>query len=230
MLTLYVDGPPYPATDSQRLHGSTSRHRFCPARFSASTDDSDRTLFNPFLYPVCNVVGHIHGTVLYDSAALPPASLANPDAHSSSVPPPHHVVECLTEVSPLDSFLSVHQTTTERSRIPVTSPPDHRWSNTRHRHLSYNSTLRHSRYFDTHSSSFLYIPTRRCCPPVQPDLLTPSDPPNLPVLASSDPVLDNIVLTGPSLPSHSPTTRPDLSCSFPESHRAIIAIASKHIL
>ncbi|KAH8984225.1 hypothetical protein EDB92DRAFT_1819159 [Lactarius akahatsu] len=56
------------------------------------------------------------------------------------------------------------------------------------------------------------------------DLLTPSDPPNPPSSASSYPVLDN-VLPSPPLPSHSPTTRPDLSSSFPESHRAIIATA-----
>ncbi|KAH9174568.1 hypothetical protein EDB89DRAFT_2228064 [Lactarius sanguifluus] len=103
------------------LHQDTGS---APTRLSASTDNSDRILFNPSSYPVCNVVGHIHGTVLRDSSALPPASLANPDAHSSSVPP-HIMLSKASQLSPLDSSFSIHQTTTERSFLlpHQTQPP-----------------------------------------------------------------------------------------------------------
>ncbi|KAH9036008.1 hypothetical protein EDB83DRAFT_2415254 [Lactarius deliciosus] len=201
------------------LHQDTGS---APTRFSASTDDSDRILFNPSSYPVCNVVGHIHGTVLRDSAALPPASLSNPDVHFSFVPPPPRVVESLTEVSLLDGFLSVHQTTTERSRIPITSP-DPTTAGAIRSIVTSAVTVPH----DTPDTSTRTLPLSSTSPPAavalqyNPDLLTPSDPPNLPVSASSDPVLDNIVPTGLPLP-HSLTTRPDLSSSFPKPHRAII--------
>ncbi|KAH9026472.1 hypothetical protein EDB84DRAFT_341938 [Lactarius hengduanensis] len=200
------------------LHQDTGS---APTPFSASTDDSDRILFNPSSYPVCNLVGHIHGTVLRDSAAPPPAFLSSPDVHSSSVPPPPRVDESLTEVSPLDGFLSVHQTTTERSRIPVTSPDPTTAGAIR--------DIVTSAITVPHDTPTLTLPLSSTSPPAavalqyNPDLLTPSDPPNLPVPASSGLVLDNIVPTGPPLPSHSPTTRPDLSSSFPESHREIIA-------
>jgi len=67
-------------------------------------------------------------TILHDDVALVPASLASPDAPSSSVPAPLYVVESLTDVRhhvhhvpPLDDFHPAHQTTIESLRIPVTS-------------------------------------------------------------------------------------------------------------
>ncbi|KAH9013588.1 hypothetical protein EDB84DRAFT_1532434 [Lactarius hengduanensis] len=101
------------------LHQDTDS---APTRFSASTRDSDVALYDPSSYPVCNVAGHIYDNALHDNAALPPAPLASPYAHSSSIPAPPHVVESLTEVPSLGSFLPVHQTTIAGRHIPVTSP------------------------------------------------------------------------------------------------------------
>ncbi|KAH9023425.1 hypothetical protein EDB85DRAFT_2151116 [Lactarius pseudohatsudake] len=71
------------------LHQDTGS---APTRFSASSDDSDRILFNLSSYPVCNVVGHIHGTVLCDSAALPTTL---PEL-SSSFPESHRAIIATT--------------------------------------------------------------------------------------------------------------------------------------
>ena len=54
------------------------------------------------------------------------------------------------------------------------------------------------------------------------DQLTSPDPPNLPSLASLNPVLDAMFPTGSPLSFHSPITQPNSSSSFPESRRSII--------
>ncbi|KAH8994992.1 hypothetical protein EDB92DRAFT_1973501 [Lactarius akahatsu] len=75
-----------------------------PTRFSASTLNWDEVLYRPSLYPVGNVAGHIHDgsapttfvrTALDDNAAPVPASMANPDVFSLSIPHPLHVIESL---------------------------------------------------------------------------------------------------------------------------------------
>ncbi|KAH9013582.1 hypothetical protein EDB84DRAFT_1532410 [Lactarius hengduanensis] len=101
------------------LHQDTDS---APTRFSASTSDRDNALYAPSSYPVCNVAGHIHDNVVHDNAALPPAPLASPYAHSSSIPAPPHIVESLTEVPSLDGFLPVRRTTMAGRHIPVISP------------------------------------------------------------------------------------------------------------
>ncbi|KAH8984221.1 hypothetical protein EDB92DRAFT_1950922 [Lactarius akahatsu] len=196
-----------------------------PTRFSVSTAGNDPILSEPSSYPVCNIAGHIHGTVPRDIAALPPTSLSSPDAHSSSIPASPHVAESLTGVPPLDSFLPVHQTTIESPRILVTLP-DPGTAGAARDTVASDITVLHC----TPDTSTSTAPLSSTSPPADvsllhnPGLLTPSNPLNHPSSASSDPILDNIILpTGPLLPSHSPTTRSDLSPSCPESHRSIIA-------
>ncbi|KAH8986156.1 hypothetical protein EDB92DRAFT_1881035 [Lactarius akahatsu] len=202
------------------LHQDTDS---APTRFSSSTAGDDLILRDPSSYPVCNVTGHIHGIVLHDNAALPPASLASPDAHFSFIPAPPHVVESLTEVPPLDDFLPVHQTTIEEHRIPITLPNPATAEAGAIQDIV-TSTITVSHYTPDTSTS---TPSPSSASPAvalqhKTDLLTPSDPPNLPSSASSDPVLDDVIPTGPSLSSHSPTMRSDLSPYFPESHRSMI--------
>ncbi len=197
-------------------------------RFSPSTGDRDGLLFDPFSYPVCNVPGHIHWdsasttfsrTVLHDNVALPPASLASHDAPSLSVPVPLHVVESPTDVPPLDSFRPPHQTTIESLRIPDTSP-DTATAGAIRDIVTLGITMPHP----TPETSISFPSLSSTSPPaavalqINLDLLTPSDPPNLP---SSNPVLDNIP-PGSPLSSRPPMTRSDLSPSFPESDRSTI--------
>ncbi|KAH9054790.1 hypothetical protein EDB87DRAFT_1688836 [Lactarius vividus] len=202
------------------LHQDTDS---APTRFSASTASRDPILQYPFSYPVCNVAGHIHGTVFHDNDALPPASLANLD--SSTVPTPPRIVESPTEVLTLDNLLPVHRTAIEGLHIPVTSP---------HQAIAgviqdiVTSGLTVPHY--TPDTSTSTSPLSSTSPPASVSLqhnsdpLTPSDPPYLPSSTSSSPVLENINIlpTGPLQSSHSPITRSDLPLSFSESHRSII--------
>ncbi|KAH9020775.1 hypothetical protein EDB84DRAFT_1514283 [Lactarius hengduanensis] len=59
-------------------------------------------------------------------------------------------------------------------------------------------------------------------PQHNPDPQTPSGAPNIPSSASTNPVPNNILPTGPPLSSNSPMTRFDLSPSRPEPHRSIM--------
>ncbi|KAH9036000.1 hypothetical protein EDB83DRAFT_2554520 [Lactarius deliciosus] len=199
------------------LHPDTN---FSPRRFSAP--DNDLIPLDPSSYPVCNVADHIHGTVLRDNAALPPASLRSSDAHSPSVPTPPHVDDSPATVSSLDNSHPAHQTISESLHIPVTSPDP---SAARAIRDVVTSAITVPLFTpDTSTSAALSSTSLPAAVPLphNPDPLMPSDSPNLPVSASSHPVLDSILPTGLPLPSHSPTTRPDFSSSFPESHRASI--------
>ncbi|KAH9025194.1 hypothetical protein EDB84DRAFT_1505053 [Lactarius hengduanensis] len=204
------------------LHQDTDS---APTRFSASTGDHDGALFEPSLYPVCNVAGHIHGTVLRDNATLPPAPLASPYAHSSSIPAPPHIVESLTEVPSPDIFLPVPQTTIAGCRIPVTSPDPTNAGAIRDVVTSALTVL-HGTPDTSTSTPPLSSTSPAAAVALQhnPDLLTSSDPPNLPLSASSDPVLENIlpteshrsiIVTTPST-SPGPTSAPDLSITAAE--------------
>ncbi|KAH8991002.1 hypothetical protein EDB92DRAFT_705800 [Lactarius akahatsu] len=199
-----------------------------PTRYSVSTSNRNRILFDPTSYLACNVPGHhpdptphIHGhsfsrTVVHDSAALSPASLASPDTPSSSVPAPLHAVESLADLPPLDNFDLAHQTTIESPRIPFTSPgpsaaraiPDI---------VNFVITTPHP----TLETSTSAPPFSSTSPPatVALQLLTPSDTPSLP--SSSNPVLEN---TGPPLSSYSPVIRSDLSRSWKKSRRRSIVV------
>ncbi|KAH9054789.1 hypothetical protein EDB87DRAFT_1834605 [Lactarius vividus] len=169
------------------LHQGTDS---APTRFSRSTSNYDQILYDPTLYPRCDIPGHhldsqpqIHddsaSTTFSHVVAPVLASLANPDALPSSVPALHHVDETHTDVPLLDNIQPVHQTAIKTPCIPVTSPDP-----------------------ATASASSVM----------------PSDPPNLPSSVFSQPVLDNILPTYPPQALHSSIPRPRLSLSFPESH------------
>jgi len=211
------------------LHQDTDS---APTQFSASTGNENYILSLPSSYPVCNVAGHIHDdsasttlarTGLRDNAALVPASLASPDAPSSSVPAPLHVVESLTDVPPLHNFRPAHQTTIESLLIPVTSP-DSATAGAIRDIVTSGITIPNP----TPETSTSAPPPSSTSPPAavslqhNPDLLTPSDPPSPPSSAPSNPLLDSILPTGLLLSSHSPITRSDLSPFLTRSHRSMI--------
>jgi hypothetical protein len=186
------------------------------------TDGQDDILEEASLYTVCNAVGHIHDdststtfprTVLPDSA-----SLASPNAPSSSVTAPLHVVKSLVDVPPLDNFHLARQTAIAYERRDIV-----------------NSGIIVPRpILETVTSA---PPLSPISPPAaiaaalrhNPDLLMPFNAPTLLSSASSNPVLDNILRTGPLLSSHFPITRPDLSPSCPESHRSIIVTTAPSV-
>ncbi len=188
----------------------------------------DDILYGPTSYPLCKVPGHhpdskphIHddsaSTTFACVAAHAPASIASPDAPSSSVPVPLHVVKSLTDVPPLDNFHPAHQTTIEGLRIPVTSPDPATASAMGGTGITIpHPTPETSTPVSLSSTSPPAVALQHNADPP-----TPSDPTNLPSSASSNPAPD-ILPTGAPLSSHSTMTRSDLSPSFPESHRSII--------
>ena len=168
------------------LHQDTDS---APTRFTAASDDGDDALYDPFSYPVCNVPGHIHtsSSTAFDHtrplgrAALVPTShrLASPDAPFSPTPTPHRAHGSPTTLLPRVSSLPAHRTV----RSPVTSA----------------TTIPHS----TPDTSTSARPPTSTLPAAvalkhNSDTLAPSGPPNLHSSASSDLVLDDILLTGPS--------------------------------
>ncbi|KAH9057276.1 hypothetical protein EDB87DRAFT_1632647 [Lactarius vividus] len=145
------------------------------------------------------------------------------------MPTPPHPDESITDVPPLDNFHpeTAHETTTESPCIPVTSP-DPATSD-----AFVTSGIIISRPTSATSTSASPLsPTSPSTPLAlqhNVDPLAPSNPPNLPHLATSNSVLDNILPTGVPLPSSSLVTRPYLSLSFPGSRRPIIVSVSPSI-
>ncbi|KAH9054806.1 hypothetical protein EDB87DRAFT_1418325 [Lactarius vividus] len=183
-----------------------------PTRFSDSTPSDDPILDQPSSYPVCNVAGHIHGIVPHDNATLPPASLASPDAHFSSVPTAPHVVESPTEVSPLDGFLPIHQTPIEGLRI-ITTSQDPATTGAIRDVVTSTSTVPHYTPDISISAPPLSSPPTTFSLQHNTDLPTPSDPLNLPFSASSNQVLGNILPPEPhrSIIVTAPSTSPGLT-------------------
>ncbi|KAH8982438.1 hypothetical protein EDB92DRAFT_125961 [Lactarius akahatsu] len=139
---------------------------------------------------MCNVAGHIHDDVAPTTIAhIVPHDNTTPIPPSSSVPTPLHVVERLTDVPSPDDSNPANQTTTERPRIPVTSPDPATAGVIRDVVTSGITILLHAP-----ETSTLAPPLSSTSSPLQHnvDLSTPSDSPNIP---SSDPVLDNILTT-----------------------------------
>ena len=182
-----------------------------PTRFSPSTRDHARVLLKPTSYPLCSI--HVDSTstpyprtAMHGSAAASAHSLASPDAPSSIVPALGQVVEShMTMPVPDTTHLTI-----EPPGILVT-PPD-----------SATSGITMPVPHITPNTSTIATPLSVPSPPaaVSPqhnaDPITPLEPPNLPSSTSSNPVLDNILHTGPSLSSLLPMTRSD------PSHRSII--------
>ncbi|KAH8987042.1 hypothetical protein EDB92DRAFT_1877521 [Lactarius akahatsu] len=165
-------------------------------RFAASTSNWT----NPLSYPVCNVAGHIHDNsapttvtraILYDNAALVP-TIASPDSPSFRADAP-----------PLENFHPAHPKIVEVLHTPATSP-DAATTGTVQDIVTSGTTMPHS----TLKSSISVPPLSPTSPPAAVALwqnaepMAPSDPPNLPHSASSNPVLDSILPTGaPLIPS-----------------------------
>jgi len=229
------------------LHQDTDS---APIRFFASTSDQDDILWRLPSYPLCNIPGHhpdstphIHDsasttfppTVLHDDAALVPASVANPDAPSSSVPAPRHVDENLTDVPPLDNdiyvpgpFYPAHQTSTQNFRILATSQDP-------------VATHMIQGGIDTSTTT---IPLSILEPPASTppltsmastsplgavavqhilDRCTSSDVLDVPSLPSPTPVLDNMLPTGPQSSLDSPVTESNHVSSLPETYSSLLA-------
>ncbi len=216
-----------------------------PTRFSAPTSDREVSWWKPSSYPSCNIPGHhpdstphvrdvstpttFTRAVLRHNAALVPASLAStPNAPSSSVPASLRIDENPAYVPPLGNNISVpvslppaYQTTTESFHIPATSPDSATAGATRDIDTSARTmppTTPETSTPLSSASSTGAVPPRHNADP-----LTSSDAPDFPSPALPNPVLDNILPTGPPLSSPSPMTRPDDSPSFPESHCLILA-------
>ncbi|KAH9057270.1 hypothetical protein EDB87DRAFT_1632623 [Lactarius vividus] len=202
-----------------------------PTRFFPSTGDQDDLLLLSPSYPMCNVASHIHDdsasasftrTNPHDGSALVPASLANPSAPSSSVPPSPHAVKNfgvppLEDDTHIPGQIHTHQTTIKDPRIPVTSPDplttrviqDSTNTSTGTIPLSvpdiFASTLSTSEVW-TNPNGVTDVKDA-----------TSSDAPDALSSPSPVPVLDDMFPTGPLLPSNSPVTVSD-HASLPESH------------
>ncbi len=164
------------------LHQNTDS---APTQFSPSTGDMDVVLWDPSSYPVCNVPRHIHDvsasttfarTALHDDAALVSASLARtPDSPPLSVHAPLLVDENPVYVPLLDNNMSVQASFHPSPQTTMESPrtpailPD-------------PAATGATRDIDT---------SARTIPPATPE--------DIPSSASPEPVLDNILPTGPPL-------------------------------
>ncbi|KAH9071405.1 hypothetical protein EDB83DRAFT_248537 [Lactarius deliciosus] len=166
---------------------------------------SSRTAVHPSSYPVCKVAGHIHDnsspttfapTIRQDNAVLVP-SISSPAASPLFVSSPLRVIESLADAQPLDNFHPIHQPTIESLPVPVSSPASATASTIQDTVNSGIITLHPTP--ETSTSSPLFHTSPPAVIHVGPP--TPSDPLNLPLLASSDRVLDNMPPTGAPLSS-----------------------------
>ncbi|KAH9071424.1 hypothetical protein EDB83DRAFT_2517226 [Lactarius deliciosus] len=177
------------------LHQDTDS---APTRFSASTGDLDDILRDPSSYPVCKVAGHIHdnSAIQHDNAVLVP-SISSPAASPLFVSSPLRVIESLADAQPLDNFHPIHQPTIESLPVPVSSPASATASTIQDTVNSGIITLHPTP--ETSTSSPLFHTSPPAVIHVGPP--TPSDPLNLPLLASLGRVLDNMLPTGAPLSS-----------------------------
>ena len=204
------------------LHHDTNS---APTQFSVSTDIWDDILSLPSSYPVCKVADHVHvnspltssaRTIPHDPTAIPP-SLASPDILPSSTPVPLHVIESPTDVLLLDDTHPA-QATIEGPRNLVLSA-DLPTANVMQDFDTSDATAPLPAPETSTAAPLFSSPPSAVSLQHNTDQLTPPNTPNLPSIASLNPVLDAMLPTGPSLSSHSPITRPSSSPSFPESHR-----------
>ena len=187
-----------------------------PRLFSASTCDRDENLNLSSSYPLCNIPDH-----------HPDSSILIHDVDASSVlgSAPLHVDDDLQAVPLLGGHISVlsssypgHQPTTEiLCKASVSPDPAGATGGARHIDIMSPATLEVPRS----PSSVRLIDTISTQNNIA--LLAPSDTPEIPSSALSEPVLDNILPAGSSL---SLMTEFDHSPSFAESHCSISAEAS----
>jgi hypothetical protein len=205
-----------------------------PPNFSAFPPDPPLVSIEPSesSYPMCRVPSHILAesapttfprTVQHHDDPLAVASFTSPDAPSLSAPALPHIDKNFTAVPPLDNPHPTNKPT-DSLTISLASPDP---ANAGVIQDIVASGIAAPYPTPGASTSARPRPRSYTSPPAafslqdKEVLLTPSGSPNLPSLAS-DPVLDDTLLIGPSLSSHSPITRSNQSLSFPESHRSII--------
>ena len=229
------------------LHQGTDS---APTRFSASTVDWDSVLWEPPSYPVCKVpdhhpdsTPHIHDdsasttgvcAVPHDhdnTAHVSPFPASSPDLPSPSAHSLLRVDESFTNVRPPDNNISVSvflqppdQTSTEARRIPATSPDP---IDTRAiRGIDASARTLHLFIREPTASTPLKAKATTSTPDSVALEHTPVNrTPSLDVPSSSSPipVPDDILPTGPPLPSDSSVTGSDYALSSPESHSSMLA-------
>ena len=207
------------------LHHDTDS---APTQFSASTNLNNHIPGFLSSYPVCKVPGHVHGNSAPTSSAravphdltATPTSLPSPDPHPSSIPVTFHAIESPADVPSRDSFHPT-QASIQFPRSPPTSADLATASVIRDNDSSGTTTPLPPPQTST-SAPFSSGPPSTVALQHNTDQLTPSGPSNLPSLAALNPVLNNMLPTGLSLPSRSGISQPSISPSFPGSHHSII--------
>lgn len=184
----------------------------------------DDILKQPSSYPLCKVPGHFHNdltstpisrTVRHNTTAqVPPAALSSPTSVSL------HAMERPTDAPSLDNSHPA-QMSIEDLCSPVISA-DLATTNGMQDIDTTGITTPFPTPETSTSTPLSSSPPYAIALQYNTDQLTSPDPPNLPSLASLNPVLDAMFPTGSSLSSHSPITQPNSSSSFPESRRSII--------
>jgi hypothetical protein len=150
------------------------------------------------------------------TASLPP------DATFLSAPAPPHVDQYLAALPPPDNSHTTHHTA-DSLTIPLITPDL--------ANASATVTSAIATPFPTPGASTPARPRSSTSPhgafslEDKADLLTPPDLPNL-SSTSSDPILDDTILIGPSQSPRLPITRSDQSLFFPESHPSIIVASA----
>ncbi|KAH8991004.1 hypothetical protein EDB92DRAFT_706213 [Lactarius akahatsu] len=169
------------------LHQDTEA---APTRFFGTTGSQDDVLRQPSSYPFCNIPGHhpdstprIHDYYTSTTFAhiATPASIASPDASSSSVPAPFHVVNTPMDVPPL---INVYAPGSSPRPSDIYRKPQHSCCPARSSHrcqFRYNDVPSHSRNLDIRPS-FRYLFTRCRYLPAQskpPDAFRCTNPRNI---------------------------------------------------
>ena len=207
-------------------------------RFSISTRSTDGDgilpVDDPAPYPVCNIPGHVHPNpssaldlspaVIHGNAAFPSVSHSTP---SLSMPVPLNVDNSRTSKPPLDMLDNSHPV--EGPPIPISSPNTVTAGAIQHVVASGITSITMPR--PTFETTTAAPPFLSAAPPAaaafyhKADFLTPSSPPNLPLLADKT-GFNDILPTGPLLSLHFLITQSNLYCSFSDSHLAATSSAS----
>jgi hypothetical protein len=185
--------------------------------FSADTGDNDQILWQPSVYPSCNVPDHqlhstplihdvaaptaiVHGVPRNDALLVPTSLTTTPAVPSPSIHAPilidKHTMDMPllnSDMSALVPFHPAHQMTTESVRASSTSPDPAGASAARNNPSAQTMSLTTR---ETLMSTSSVVPLTPVSPPHIADLPVHSDEPEVPSSAFSEPVLDDS--TGPS--------------------------------
>jgi hypothetical protein len=188
-----------------------------PTAFSADTGDNDQILWQPSVYPSCNVPDHqlhstplihdiaaptaiVHGVPRNDALLVPTSLTTAPAAPSPSIHAPILIDEHTMDMPLLDSDMSApvpfhpaHQMTTESVRASSTSPDPAGASAALNNPSAQTMSLTTR---ETLMSTSSVVPPAPLSPQHIADLLVHPDEPEVPSSAFPEPVLDDS--TGPS--------------------------------